>query len=714
MDNNLSDNKKQPTLFMQFKGAVKSVFSEVKAVFGNQDQPNFREVKNRDYVYYGMKNDYPYYLIDIYSESTFHKAIVDYKVSYICGNGWGINTEGLNTEHKALALKMLQQPFNLDSDLNDATLRWCLDLEIFNGLCIKGIWSTDGKTASLSYIDMANIRTNVDESSFFYTQKWVVLGNEGLRKTNQKPEEEKDFRIYTKYDPKNRKGEFIYYWKAPHPIQKVYPIPVYRGACRPIDTDISLDIYFFNTVESGFTPTHLINFYNNEPTQDKAIAIEKKIHEKFTGVGGNRLVVNFARSKDTSADVQTLQMTDSDKQYEAIGKRVQQQIITGHRLSSGMLLGLYREGSLGGRAELQLSEELFQNEYVNGRQKIIESVINELAADFGITQKFYLNRVRRVGYMFSDETIDSVFTPEEKRRYMIDQLGIKTADATQKNPAVELLKNISSISPLVANKVLESLSVGEIRDMAGLSPTPKESVVSTTTTQQFSSHEENELIQGLASIAKDYSKSELIYEREIQSFDEESVRISENEFMAGHFAAEYKANGLERSIIDLLSKDSTLQPEAIAAATKTDIGKINDAISDLVDRKILKECTIKTPTESVNGYEVTELGVQAINEKTAKTSRIKVVYRYGLSFSFKNEEELISTSHPFCVKMVGLSKGGKRWESVDIFALNNGANKKYGMNAWDNRGGWYTKPNTDIHVPHCRHSWIQQLLRIND
>lgn len=677
--------------------------------FGNQDLPVFREVKNKDYVYYGEKNDFPYYLIDNYTECAFHKAIIDFKVDYICGGGWGIEKEGLDTEQKALAARILEQPFNLDSDLDDATLRWTLDLQLFNGLTIKGNWSTDGKTATLSYIDMANVRTNADESMFFYTSKWFVQNmGTGQRSPNNKVEDEKDFKRYPKYNPKERKGEFIYYWKAPYPTQKVYPIPVYQGAMRAISIDIALDKYFHNIVTNGFTPTHLINFYNGEPTQEKSRAIEKMIKDKWSGVNGQPIIVNFAKSKDTSADVQTLQMTDADKQYQEVSRQSQQKIITGHKLTSGMLIGLKTEGQLGGRTELQIAEEQFQNNYVRGQQFILEKIINEFAKDFGMTAKFYLKKVQRIKYMFSDATIDSLFTPEEKRQYMSDQLGIKTKEQTTKNPAVELLKNISSISPLIANKVLESLSVAEIRDMVGLPPTPMQTVTTTTNTQ-FSKQLENVVIEKFESIAKDYSNSKLIYEREINDFDPENIRKSEQDFMSMRFAENIKANTLERSIIDLLSKDSTMQPEAIAKATKTSIDKVKGTIADLLDRKLLKISSIETPNDSVKTYEITDLGTETLDQKPAKTAKIEVVYRYGLSSEFKGKDEILETSHEFCKRIFRLSKEGKRWRSEDIFAMDNETDPKYGMNAWANRGGWYTRPNTEIHIPHCRHSWIQEL-----
>lgn len=629
--------------------------------FGNSDLPIFREVKSKEWIYYGEKNDFPYYLIDLYTESAYHKAIIDGKVDYISGGGWAIKTDKLNTEQKALSARILEQPFGI-YNLNEATLRWTLDMEMFNGITIHGVWSKDKKSASLNYIDMANIRTNADESKFFYTNRWFVQNTSGERVVNNKPDKELDWKVYDKYDNVKREGEFIYYWKAPYPTQKVYPIPVYQGAVRWINIDISLAKYFFHTVENAFVPTHLINFFNGEPSQEKSDAIERRIKEKWTKPDGARLIVNFAKSKDTAADVQTLQMTDADKQYDAVRKFSEQAIFSGHRVTSSMLFGIYREGALGGRSELAFAEEHFQNAYITNRQHILENIINELASDFGMTSEFYLNRVRRIGYMFDDATIVSVLSQEEKRKYVLEQLGIKEV----LNPKGQIFN-----TDLPTNEISQK-----------------------------------EWIDKFKLIGKDYSNTKLLYERELHNYDIESVRLSEQNYISNHFAETIKATTLERSIIDLLTKDSTLQPEAIAEATKRSVSDIKATLTDLLDREMLKPQKINIGNDTAKGYDVTDKGTKTLSEKPAKTAELKVVYRYGLSFKFKGESIIIPTSREWCREISAESESGKRWTSEDIFSL---TPAETDINPWTQRGGWYTKPKTDIHLPQCRHAWIQEL-----
>lgn len=633
--------------------------------FDNRKLPAFVEKKGVDYILYGENNDYPYYLIDLYSTSAHHRAITDYKVSYISGGGWNVNVIGLNTEQKALALNMLNQPLGIQ-DLDAATLAWTTDLEVFNGFAIKVTWSRDKKTGVLSYIDFANIRTNAEMSEFQYTSQWFTERPDGTRKKNDKAKDAADYKVYPKYDPENRTGEQIYYWKAHHPNQKVYPKPIYEGALTWINIDVSLADYFFYTVENAFVATHLINFNNGDPSPEKRKAIEEGVKSKWTKPDGQRLIVSFNQNKDSAASVETLQMSDADKQYEKVRDYSEQGMITGHRLTSQMLIGIKQEGQLGGNTELAVAEELFQNSYVTPRQNILEKAINKLSRDFGITVRFYLNKVKRVGYVPSQQLIESVLDTEQKKKLVLDYLGIKPT---------------------------EKIKVAMSSDIT-----------------------DDELVKKFESIAIDGSNYEVVSERCVEGFaSKEAAEKSETEFLAEHFAFAIKASALEANIIKLLSEDGTLQPEALAKATGSTVDKVKDAIQKLTDRKILSPKVADANGEEMKGYDVNEKGIEVIEEKSEVIKPIKVVYSYGLAPKFKGDPEILPNgrTRPWCAKMIVLSKGGKVWTSEQIFSLNpNEFNPDAEtINPWLQRGGWYTKPGTDTHVPVCRHAWIQKIVR---
>ena len=56
--------------------------------FADSKVPVFKETKNKDYIKYGEKDDYPDYLTYLFNKSSKHNAIVTGKVDYIFGGGF--------------------------------------------------------------------------------------------------------------------------------------------------------------------------------------------------------------------------------------------------------------------------------------------------------------------------------------------------------------------------------------------------------------------------------------------------------------------------------------------------------------------------------------------------------------------------------------------------------------------------------------------------
>ena len=55
--------------------------------FENHKVPEFKEVKNKEYIYFGEDNNYPDYLIELYLRCAKHNAIINGKTNYIYGGG---------------------------------------------------------------------------------------------------------------------------------------------------------------------------------------------------------------------------------------------------------------------------------------------------------------------------------------------------------------------------------------------------------------------------------------------------------------------------------------------------------------------------------------------------------------------------------------------------------------------------------------------------
>ena len=92
--------------------------------------------------------------------------------------------------------------------------------------------------------------------------------------------------------------------------------------------------------------------------------------------------------------------------------------------------------------------------------------------------------------------------------------------------------------------------------------------------------------------------------------------------------------------------------------------------------------------------------------KLANKEEFEIMYSYEWRPEFAGQgSKLIDTSRDFCRDLL---KRDMLYTKEEIYSLRN----DFGTSVWKYKGGWYTKPGTDIHVPQCRHWWVQSLVKV--
>lgn len=382
--------------------------------FASQEVPKFLEKKNKNIVWFGVDNMYPYELIDLYNDSSTHNAIINGKVGYTVGNG----LEGQDLETK----KWLSQA-NIDQDWTSLMKSLSLDYEIFNGYAIEVIKTKVGN--QYHHIDFANIRVGLD-GSLQYADDWIT--DKGTK--NSKP----DIQYLERYNPRNpeQKRGVIYHVDY-RPNFKYYPLPVYVGSLAEIKTDVQIGDYWLNEVENGFVGGTLIQHNNGVPeTKEEAEAFEKAFQEKFGKATGTKIVHLFSPAKDNSSEITSLNGNDLHERYTEMSKRVKESIFIGHRVTNPILFGVKEEGQLGARNELDLAYEIFTNTYIAERQNTLLRTIKKLA--FYEIQKTDIEIIPLKPIDVIDLTSDIILANldrEEIRELITDQTGLELKEAIE-------------------------------------------------------------------------------------------------------------------------------------------------------------------------------------------------------------------------------------------------------------------------------------------
>jgi hypothetical protein len=643
--------------------------------FAEAKQPEYKEKKGEGYMQYGQNNDYPQYLLDLFNKSAKHNAIIRGKVNYIVGNGWAGEQD-------------MVKKVNREETLNDLTKKVALDLELFGGAYIQVIWSVMGsQIAELWHCDYTKIRTNKDNTQFWYKEDWKLTRNQ------EKAE------VYNAFNPANPQGVQILYVKEYRPGMNVYSLPGYFGALNYIESDVEVSKHVLGNAQTGFSASKLITLPNGEPSPEEKRLVSKQFDNMYTGADGKKYLLAFVNDAARKPIVDDLGASDLTKEdFSRVDELIQTNIFSGHQITSPDLFGIATPGQLGSRQQMRDSYEIFRNTYVHYKQMQIEGVFNMLGQYAGVTEELKLQPVDPIGIDFSESVIKEV-APKE---WILEKLGI---DPTKYGLPLESEQPMAA-SPLSVNEHIKGLKGREWQNMQRIIRDFNKGKI---TREQASSMlkggyalSDEEVSTWLGSEELEFSEDDykIFYEfgedREQFEVFKSKTRFSDDD----DYQTFADVNQLEANVLDQISKQKNITTDVLADVLKVTIPEIVAILKSLEERNIIKTIS-KTIGKGDNSNVIIErelvkpLGV-TVGAVKPTTTEILIRYSYEWKSGFSNANK--GTSRPFCVHLLEAKKMYSRSEIESMSA-------RLGYSVWNRGGGWYTVKGTNIHEPSCRHEW---------
>jgi hypothetical protein len=674
------------------------------------------ENRSGKYITYGFANEYPYYLLDNYRRSSKHNAIVNGKVNYIMGGGWQAG-EDLTVEQQARFIKFFDG-LSSTEDLNDITEKLVLDLEIFNGFAVAVTWSKLGTIAKMEHVPFEKIRVD-KEDKMFQVADWY---NDDMMQLFPKVG---DIEKIPAFDPENRLGKQLFYYRVYAAGVKHYPLPEYIGGNAWIEADVQVANFHNNNLRNNFWGGYLINFNNGIPTPEEQGDIERQIKRKFSGTdNAGRFVVTFNDDAAKAPTLEPLTPSDMDKQFEILNKAIQQEIFIAHRVTNPMLFGVKTEGQLGGRNELVEAYELFKATYVNDRVRKVERMINYLGSFNGV-EGMELIPVEPITERLSEQALLQIMTQDELREKAGLQPLEKPADVVGPNPqpdeqpqAVEALQSNDNIKKLsgreyqnlmriVRQYMQEKITLEMARTMLsagfGLSAQEIDTMLGVQS-QEFSEptwgeeddedygwgEEEFKVLEVVASKFGCHADDYHVMHSKPMRFD---ANIDENIRLAFAELGEEEKE-LDKKIEAYRKKNRDASVEEMAKEFGVSKAKVAKRVAYLItkDRYPISRAVDKIAEQNLPK-----------NVKEVAEPVLEVRYKYAWATGFSNKDK--GSSREFCKVMLDLAGQGKVYTREDI----DGISAIMGYSVWNRRGGWYHTPS-GVNRPQCRHVWEQQLV----
>ncbi len=645
--------------------------------FSEAKQPAYKEKAGAGYIEFGEDNQYPEYLLSLYNNSAKHGAIVRNKAKYIIGNGWATES---GTASK----------FAADVMLAVLSRKVAIDLEIFGGSYLEIIWSALGrKIAQINHVDYTRIRTNEDNTQFWYRKEWDRFSRG-----------KKDQVVLNGFKVNSTDKKQILYIKEYRPGAKAYSLPGYISALNFIESDIEVSKHVLGNASTGFTPSKLISLMNGEPAKEVKADITKQFQNRFTGSDGKKFILEFLQNKDQQTIIQDLGASDMTKEdFTAVDTLIQNNIFAGHEITSPSLFGIAQPGKLGTSTELKDSYEIFKNTYANDKQIFLEGVFNMLARLAGETEVLKIIPIAPIGLQVTFADLVAMQAPKE---YLYEVAGIDTTkyqvtpdQAATLGTTNEALRSLTGkqhqllriIRQVGQGKLTKEAATVMLKNELGLNDADIETMLGVDELPaQMSAQDAISVFAQFGESADDYNK---VIARSRYSDDQDYQAFAE-------------VTQIESNVLDLVSKDKRITPEVIADTLKISVKKVISVLDSASEKGLLKI------TETVEGKgdqrnviverKLTAPIAEVVQKVKPETTKFLIRYSYDWKPKVPVDERN-TAAHPsreFCKALMSLNKVYSRADIESISA-------RVGYSVFDRAGGWWND-NGKI-SPSCRHEW---------
>ncbi len=373
--------------------------------------PEVVELKNKDWVQYGVDNNYFNYIIDVNNNSTTCRAISIGISNMIYGKGLAAHDGDKKPEQYAQMMSLFKK-----SDLR----KFINDYKVLGMAAFQLVYQ-DGKVKQVHHFPMETLRAEKcndkgEIEGWYYSNNWENL------KPTEKPERIPAFGFG------KANGVEMYVLKPYEAGKYYYSSPDWSSAMPYAVLEDEIGDYLINDCINGFSGTKVVNFNNGVPDPEKMQSIKSDVLGKLTGSRGEKVIVAFNNNSESKTTIDDIPLNDAPQHYQYLADECFRKLIVGHRVTSPMLLGI-REGNdgLGNNAEeIKNATQLFDNIVIRCFQDQVIECIDAILSVNDIALDLYFKTLKPIE--FSDIDIVNEEIIEEETGY---ELSLKKIDGIE-------------------------------------------------------------------------------------------------------------------------------------------------------------------------------------------------------------------------------------------------------------------------------------------
>ena len=407
--------------------------------------PTVTEVRGKDYIEYGTqdwKNLYPQFLIDLYYSSSISAAIINATSEMISAENLIIEDEEDRDLEARTRLQHFLDRANSNESLHEVLKKVAFDFKLQGAFALNIVWSKDRtQIAEVYHIGVEKLRcARPDEmgrtTGYFISSDWSNT-------RQNKPYYVPAFNTNDRTSPNQ-----ILYSGLYSPNMNSYYTPDYVSCNNWALIDGRVSEFHLNNISSGFSGSFMISFANGIPTAEERMQIERSLTDKFCSqTNSGKFVLTFSDDKTRVPEITAISPSDLDKQYLALQELLTQNILSGHRVTSPMLMGIKNESGLGSNVdELNSAANFYLNTVVKPFQDQIVKQLRKIFKVNNMDMPVNFVQLKPITLEFTSEDLKGVMTEQEIR----SELGLEPLD-------VEVREDFSKVGMIDGKPVFSTI-----------------------------------------------------------------------------------------------------------------------------------------------------------------------------------------------------------------------------------------------------------------
>jgi hypothetical protein len=309
-------------------------------------------IRNQPWVNWGLNNKFVDGLYDLLDFSPIHNACVRSKIDNIVG-------QGFVTDYKV----------SDKETLNDIFKDLVFDFVVTGNLFIETIWRQDRSQGlgGLHYLPSKYMRVGAPDNAelildkFYYCRDWAQFKRAGVIELHE-------------FNPKNFTNRQVVLIRDKNPAYWAYGSPQYMSVVNDIRLNHEITVYNLANLINGANPSLWVHFADGFPqSETEERNILQRLEQRYEGSSNaGKMIVSFSEGPEGRPQIEQIPSNLQQGFYAEVFELVQRQILSGHKIPDGALIGLPSPTGFNSSAELlTTAHKLFLETSIKPVQKFL-------------------------------------------------------------------------------------------------------------------------------------------------------------------------------------------------------------------------------------------------------------------------------------------------------------------------------------------------------